>query len=846
MNTLILIRYLHLFIVIFTILIFTFFQWMVNWLPFPGVIRIFGNHFGFFRNNFSLKRNANHSSSSPTNSTTPNPTSTRTTMELIRNNGYECEQHSVLTKDNYILGIHRLCHETPTTYEIAKTHTVTNSTVLISHHPLVQRLDLVIPNTTTGSIEQKYYALPTLPKRVPSGYYSSSSSTAVDYHHRPPVLLMHGLMMSSEIWVAGGKNALPYLLHEQGFDVWMGNLRGNRYSSKHQNFTTNQTEYWNFSLDEIIRYDIPQIIQYILHYTHYNRLAYIGFSQGSAVIFGALALYPSLQHSLSVCVSLSPAMALRGLSKSPVTTIVSTDTTFLYLIFGKKRMLRIALDIQRILSPSIWVTLVDLSMAYLFGWRSQNIDPIMKLTLYHHLFSLTSVKTIVHWFHIIASQRFEMFTEYINPTHGSVNSGSSNVASTPNVDIASSLRWFTSFRSLHDQQIMPLYDTRMVQTPLAFFVGGADTLIDIEKLLMILPAYSGPIRVPYEHRQKILSQPFPGTKAQHINVSYLRKKQLRSFALASLAIQKQKRGRNSTSFESLRNIPSLSILRPQGNNSSDIPALLSETEEIHTVLPKGTRSTFQHSGGLSMNTLKRQEAEKLNRLQLPFTLPKIDMCRRIDQLNLDIHNSPRFRSVATSNLQLPMSPATKISKQESGGTEAEADSSAIPSIHRSFTLPESTLEKIAKLVRDEDENRNNGTNLSSSTLPVQSNQKSMIIRSPYSQTSNIMSPLSVSSPLKSSSFSVQPIRLSIPSDGGPVPSTFIQQPTEETTTVSGGGGYVYEQHAPFIFQEPTYEHLDYLWATTVKDRAFPSVLLVVDKYRHRQKFTGTATTTDSP
>jgi lysosomal acid lipase/cholesteryl ester hydrolase len=37
---------------------------------------------------------------------------------------------------------------------------------------------------------------------------------------------------------------------------------------------------------------------------------------------------------------------------------------------------------------------------YLFGWRCDQIDPVFKPLAYHHLYSFTSVRCVVHWFQV--------------------------------------------------------------------------------------------------------------------------------------------------------------------------------------------------------------------------------------------------------------------------------------------------------------------------------------------------------------------------------------------------------------------------------------------------------------
>uniref|UniRef100_A0A183E0E6 Abhydro_lipase domain-containing protein n=1 Tax=Gongylonema pulchrum TaxID=637853 RepID=A0A183E0E6_9BILA len=39
-----------------------------------------------------------------------------------------------------------------------------------------------------------------------------------------------------------------FLFADAGFDVWMGNVRGNKYSTGHVNYTRSNRKYWDFTL----------------------------------------------------------------------------------------------------------------------------------------------------------------------------------------------------------------------------------------------------------------------------------------------------------------------------------------------------------------------------------------------------------------------------------------------------------------------------------------------------------------------------------------------------------------------------------------------------------------------
>jgi lysosomal acid lipase/cholesteryl ester hydrolase len=321
---------------------------------------------------------------------------------------------------------------------------------------------------------------------VRSGYISrpcrvSNSQQGVKNAKRPPVLLMHGLLQCSEAWLVGGtERSLACILAAAGFDVWCGNNRGNKYSQKHLRLHPDSEEFWNFSIDEFARYDLPAMVDYIREYTGFPQVAYIGFSQGSAQGFAALSLSAELNEKIAVFVAMSPALAVRGLARSPLTALVETDLSFIYLLFGRKRMLASSLDVQRVLSGSAWTDFLDGCLLYLFGWRTDQIDPLFKLEAFHHIYSFSSVKAVVHWFQIISSGRFAMFSDVPKPS----------------LPFPFSAFPFLSDQSIHEHRVSPLYDTMKITTPIALFCGESDTLINIQKLVAMLPPLSRPVFCP--------------------------------------------------------------------------------------------------------------------------------------------------------------------------------------------------------------------------------------------------------------------------------------------------------------------------------------------------------------
>ncbi|KAN0027317.1 hypothetical protein ACTFIU_010007 [Dictyostelium citrinum] len=75
--------------------------------------------------------------------------------------------------------------------------------------------------------------------------------------------LQHGIFDNSFAWIATGPaQSLAFAAYDQGYDVFLGNLRGNG-DRLHQNSKISSKEYWNFSMNEHAFLDIPTFIQNI-------------------------------------------------------------------------------------------------------------------------------------------------------------------------------------------------------------------------------------------------------------------------------------------------------------------------------------------------------------------------------------------------------------------------------------------------------------------------------------------------------------------------------------------------------------------------------------------------------
>ncbi|KAG1176316.1 hypothetical protein G6F70_006433 [Rhizopus microsporus] len=344
---------------------------------------------------------------------------------------YNCEQHVVLTKDNYLLCVHRI--------PSVKTE-----------HRKVKKFEP----------QEEIEIIDNLDKFV-----QIKHPKPLGYQGKPVVLLYHGFLMSSEVWVSNidEYRNLPFVLAQRGYDVWLGNARGNKYSQYHLHLNATQQQFWNFSMNEFVMRDLPDTIDYILKQTGASSLTYIGFSQGTAQAFASLSINPDLNKKVNLFIALAPATTPKGLRHPIIDAFVKATPAVIYLMFGRKAPLKLALFWQRIVTPPIYVKIIDTCCHFLFGWTGRNMSDSQKAVSYQHLYSTTSVKSLVHWFQIIRCGQFQMYDEVPSrlPYH------SENGAA---------------------DHIPPRFPTLQITTPIAIFYGRSDSLVDFNVLSADLPS----------------------------------------------------------------------------------------------------------------------------------------------------------------------------------------------------------------------------------------------------------------------------------------------------------------------------------------------------------------------
>jgi pimeloyl-ACP methyl ester carboxylesterase len=173
------------------------------------------------------------------------------TPELIEYNGFESESHHVTTEDGYILALHR----------------------------------------------------------IPYGFGGKKEN---GNKPRIPVLVTNYIMCcTSAEWVINYRNqSLGYILADAGYDVWLGNFRGGRYSSNHTTLSTSSRQFWTYTFDEMAQYDMPAMVDYIIGKTGHEKIFMVGMTFGANPPILFLSSKPEYNDKLKGFVVLSPAIEL--------------------------------------------------------------------------------------------------------------------------------------------------------------------------------------------------------------------------------------------------------------------------------------------------------------------------------------------------------------------------------------------------------------------------------------------------------------------------------------------------------------------------------------------------------
>ncbi|CAG9797853.1 unnamed protein product [Chironomus riparius] len=233
---------------------------------------------------------------------------------------------------------------------------------------------------------------------------------------RGPVLLIHGFLGTSADFVITGPNiALAYQLANQGYHVFLGNVRGSKFSMKHKILDPLSREFWRFSFDEIGQQDLPAFINYILFLTEKPAVFYVGHNQGATALLTLLSMRPSYNKKIIQAHFLAPIAFMDYphpiLSFGANEYIESSKILRNYNFFSM-------IDFTKLVVDNYCASTIPGGLKYciklwefLFGRNREEteIDPKVLLDVPNFVSPTASVRQFLHFLQIYQSGKFQSY-----------------------------------------------------------------------------------------------------------------------------------------------------------------------------------------------------------------------------------------------------------------------------------------------------------------------------------------------------------------------------------------------------------------------------------------------------
>ncbi|XP_057465146.1 triacylglycerol lipase 2-like [Actinidia eriantha] len=120
-------------------------------------------------------------------------------------------------------------------------------------------------------------------QRIPQGRAGGGGN------NKQPVLLQHGVLVDGMTWLLNSPDeSLAFILADSGFDVWISNIRGTRFSRRHVTLDPRDSEFWNWTWDDLVTHDLSSVIDFVFKQTG-QKMDYVGHSMGTLIALASFS-----------------------------------------------------------------------------------------------------------------------------------------------------------------------------------------------------------------------------------------------------------------------------------------------------------------------------------------------------------------------------------------------------------------------------------------------------------------------------------------------------------------------------------------------------------------------------
>jgi len=212
--------------------------------------------------------------------------------------------------------------------------------------------------------------------------------------------------------------SLPIQLAREGYDVWLPNCRGNIFSTEHIKREVYDSykfysDFWNFTFHEMAVYDLPAYIEYIVSMTGFEKIDYIGHSQGTLIFYlNFIMNSPFLEKHVDKLVALGSVLTL-NYQTSPVVNVLKY-TWFLNLLEDLyiRNIFNLGTDFNRLLHEfcQYLLSLCQYIISSIVQTKKTGIvEWNQMLGLFYYEPGGTSTKNMMHWLQNIRDKQVRQF-----------------------------------------------------------------------------------------------------------------------------------------------------------------------------------------------------------------------------------------------------------------------------------------------------------------------------------------------------------------------------------------------------------------------------------------------------
>ena len=228
------------------------------------------------------------------------------------------------------------------------------------------------------------------------------------------VIMQHGLLDGGFTFLILAEDSLPKKLCEEGYIVYLPYLRGTQFSRSHLDYDSSiNSDYWNFSFDQIAEYDIPANINYVKNRDGVDKVYYMGHSQGTLTFFLAYMNNPEfMENNIAKFIALG---TVPNVNNAPHFLIKLVEKSKILDLIPVKNMLTFPKELGQILVPFctskakiLCHTILSLSFSGTHETGRIDYDKLGKnIFLYEP--GGTSIQNLKHWIQIYKAKRVQKY-----------------------------------------------------------------------------------------------------------------------------------------------------------------------------------------------------------------------------------------------------------------------------------------------------------------------------------------------------------------------------------------------------------------------------------------------------